>query len=98
MQTCTRCNATSPDSAKECVHCHANLAEFSATSVSLTQLQKNPRVTAIRINVAGDACPLCYESRGTFSKETVPALPHEGCSHQHGCRCNYEPVLSEIYP
>lgn len=98
MQTCTRCNTTSPDVAKECVHCHASLTEFSAAAVALQNMLKNPRVTAIRISVAGDACPLCFESRGTFAKDAVPALPHEGCSHEGGCRCNYEPVLNEIYP
>jgi len=98
LQTCTRCNATSPDSAQECVNCKADLREFSAHAVALKTLQQNPRVTSIRINVAGDACPLCYESRGTFAKDAVPALPHQGCSHERGCRCNYEPVLSEIYP
>jgi hypothetical protein len=71
---------------------------FSTTAVALKKFRENPRVTAIRINVAGDACPLCYESRGTFPKDAVPALPHEGCSHGLGCRCAYEPVLAEIYP
>ena len=27
-----------------------------------------------------------------------PTLPVEGCSHGLGCRCYYEPVLTEIYP
>lgn len=72
--------------------------EFSTTSVALKNLIANPRVGQIRINAAADACPLCYESSGTFSKDKVPQLPHEGCSHIHGCRCTYEPVLLEIYP
>jgi hypothetical protein len=74
------------------------LREFSATAVALKKFQGNPRVTSIRINVANDACPLCYEARGTFQKDAVPQLPHEGCSHGLGCRCTYEPVLNEIYP
>ncbi len=98
MQTCSRCNASSTDTALECSNCKADLREFSATVVALKNFQKNPRVTAVRINVAGDACPLCYESRGTFPKDSVPHLPHEGCSHGMGCRCTYEPILSEIYP
>lgn len=98
MQTCTRCNATSPDTAKECVHCHADLREFSVSAAALKTYLANPRVTAVRINVAGDACPLCFESRGTFAKDAIPTLPHEGCSHEGGCRCVYEPVLNEIYP
>ncbi len=98
MQTCSKCNASSLDLALECSNCHANLAQFSTNAVALRQYQENPRVSLIRINVAGDACPLCYEARGTFEKNSVPALPHEGCSHARGCRCTYEPVLNEIYP
>jgi hypothetical protein len=98
LQTCSRCNASSPDTASNCINCNADLHEFSTTSVALKKFRENPRVTSVRINVANDACPLCYESRGTFAKDAVPALPHEGCSHERGCRCNYEPVLNEIYP
>ena len=98
MQTCSRCNASSPDTAVECTNCKAILLEFSTSAVALKHFKENPRVTFVRINVAGDACPLCYEARGTFSKDAVPALPHEGCSHNNGCRCIYEPVLNEIYP
>ncbi len=98
MQTCSRCNASSPDSAVACIHCQADLHEFSTNAVTLKKFQENSRVTSVRINVAGDACPLCYESRGTFPKDAVPALPHKGCSHQYGCRCTYEPVLNDIYP
>ena len=98
MQTCSRCNASSPDTAINCVNCNSALSDLSTTSVALKNFRANPRVTAVRITVANDACPLCYESRGTFPKDTVAALPHEGCSHNHGCRCTYEPILSEIYP
>ncbi len=98
MQTCSRCNASSPDTNLECVNCKADLREFSATAVALKHFRENLRVTAVRINSAGDACPLCADSRGTFPKDDVPALPHEGCSHEYGCRCTYEPVLNDIYP
>ena len=98
MQTCSKCNATSLDTALECSNCKADLKEFSQNAVALKRMQNNPRVTSVRINVAGDACPLCNESRGTFEKDAVPALPHEGCSHENGCRCTYEPVLNDIYP
>ena len=98
MQTCSRCNAISPDTATNCLHCQADLSAYSTNAVALQNFRANPRVTAIRINVAHDACPLCYESRGTFSKEAIATLPHEGCSHTHGCRCTYEPVLNEIFP
>lgn len=98
MQTCSRCNASSPDTAIECVHCKADLRAFSASAVALTHFKENPRVTFIRIIAAGDACPVCYQGRGTFTKDAVPALPHEGCSHNNGCRCTYEPVLNDIFP
>jgi len=98
LQTCSRCNASSLDTAIECVNCKSDLRQFSTTAVALKNFKENPRVSIVRINVAVDACPLCYESRGTFPKEAAPTLPHEGCSHPHGCRCAYEPVLNEIYP
>jgi hypothetical protein len=95
MQTCSKCNATSPDDALTCVSCNANLSEFSATSIALKRMQANPRIKAIRVSVADDACPHCYELLKTYSKNEVPALPHHGCSHENGCRCFYEPVLEE---
>ncbi|PWH16642.1 MAG: hypothetical protein DDG60_03940 [Anaerolineae bacterium] len=98
LQTCSRCNATAPDTAQSCLHCQADLREWSVNAVALKKFRENPRVSAIRISIAHDACPLCYESRGTFEKNAVPLLPHEGCSHPQGCRCNYAPVLEEIYP
>lgn len=98
MQTCSRCNASSPDTATNCVNCKSDLKEYSTTAVALKNFRDNPRVVSVRINVAADACPLCFEGRGTFQKESVPVLPHEGCSHNMGCRCTYEPILSEIYP
>jgi len=98
MQTCSRCNVSSPDTATNCVNCKSELREFSTSAVALKNFRANSRVTAVRINVANDACPLCYESRGTFPKDSVATLPHEGCSQNHGCRCTYEPILSDIYP
>lgn len=95
MQTCSKCNASSPDTAAACVKCGAVLHEFSATAVALKRLRANPRVSAIRVTVAHDACPHCYELLKTFPKDQVPALPHPGCSHENGCRCFYEPVLAE---
>jgi len=98
MQTCSKCNAASSDTDTHCSNCKSDLREFSTSAVALKNFRANPRVTAVRVTVANDACPLCYESRGTFPKEMVDSLPHEGCSHIHGCRCAYEPILSEIYP
>ncbi len=95
MQTCSKCNATSPDDALTCVSCNANLIEFSVTSIALKRMQSNPRIRAIRVSVADDACPHCYELLMTYPKNEVPHLPHQGCSHENGCRCFYEPVLEE---
>jgi hypothetical protein len=95
MQTCSKCNASSPDNALTCVNCNANLSEFSATVVALKHMQENPRVKAVRVTVADDACPYCYELLKTYPKDKVPRLPHESCSHENGCRCFYEPVLEE---
>ena len=95
MQTCSECNASSPDNARTCVNCNADLQEFSTTAVTLKRLQENPRIRAIRVSVADDACSYCYELLQTYPKDRVPSLPHEGCSHENGCRCFYEPVLDD---
>jgi hypothetical protein len=95
MQTCSKCNASSPDNALLCVNCQADLGLYSATAVALASLQANPRVKAIRVTVANDACSYCYELMNTYPKNQVPPLPHTGCSHENGCRCFYEPVLEE---
>jgi len=95
MQTCSKCNASSPDHVSNCVNCNADLMLFSATAVALMRMQANPRVSAVRVTVANDACPHCYELLKTYPKNKTPRLPHEGCSHENGCRCFYEPVLEE---
>jgi hypothetical protein len=95
MQTCSQCNASTPDNTPACVNCNANLSEFSATTIALKRMQANPRLSAIRVTVAQDACPHCYELLKTYPKNKVPQLPHQGCSHENGCRCFYEPVLDE---
>jgi hypothetical protein len=95
MQTCSKCNAASPDDALICVNCKSDLLEFSATAVALKRMQANPRVRSIRVTVSNDACPYCYELMQTYPKDKVPHLPHAGCSHDNGCKCFYEPVLEE---
>jgi hypothetical protein len=95
MQTCSICNAASPDDASHCVNCASDLGQFSLTAVALKRMQENPRVRAVRISIAGDACSHCYELMKTYPKNKVPVLPHRGCSHGNGCRCMYEPVLEE---
>lgn len=98
MQTCIKCNAQSPDTARNCYNCGANLQEFSATMTALRRFQDNPRVLNIRLVVAQDACPACLEVERTYTKDQVPPLPVEGCSQRLGCRCYYEPSLYDIYP
>ncbi|MEN4011041.1 MAG: hypothetical protein AB1453_15175 [Chloroflexota bacterium] len=98
MQTCSLCYTQSPNSALTCQNCKADLRELSTTAVALLKLKSNPRVLNIRLVVDDDACPACQEFSGTYQKENVPRLPVEGCSSPHGCRCFYEPMLTEIFP
>lgn len=65
---------------------------------ALARLRDNPRVSKIRIIVTHDACPACRDHEGEYEKSEVPELPAAGCSHPLGCRCFYEPTLTEIYP
>ena len=98
MQTCSRCNTQSPDMAPHCSNCNAELKGFSTTAVALKRFQENPRVRDVRVVVAHDCCPICSATEGTYKKDDVPSLPVDGCSHPMGCRCFYEPMLTEIYP
>ncbi len=98
MQTCTRCHAQSPDDAINCVSCQADLSQWSETAVALKELKANPRVKAIRIFVQDTCCPACRDYGGTYEKDNVPMLPVQGCSHEDGCRCFYQPMLEEVYP
>jgi len=98
VQTCSKCNALSPDEAANCTQCGADLAQWSNTAVALKRFQENSRVIYVRISVAHDCCPACREAEGAYAKDAVPSLPIEGCSHANGCRCFYQPVLDEVYP
>ncbi len=98
MQTCSRCNTQSPDTALACPKCGADLRELSTTAVALRKFKENPRVNAVNVIVHGDACPACQAIQGTYPKDQVPRLPVEGCSCEKGCRCFYQPLLEEIFP
>jgi len=98
VQICSQCNAQSPDTATHCVSCQADLRQVSKTAVALQRFRVNPRVKNVRLVVAHDCCPACRQAEGTYQKDQAPSLPVEGCSHSLGCRCFYEPMLSEIYP
>ena len=98
MQTCSKCYSLSPDSAEHCVNCQADLREFSTAMVALKRFQENPRVGHVILSIFDDACPACHKMQGAYAKDVAPALPLEGCSHPNGCRCYYQPALTEIYP
>lgn len=98
MQTCSRCQTQSNDAVIVCPNCGAVLSEYSTTAVAVHKLRDNPRVVNLRLVVAHDACPACQAMEGTYTKEQLPTLPVEGCSHANGCRCFFEPMLDEIYP
>jgi len=80
------------------VNCGADLSETSATATARKRFQSNPRVRLVRVIVSHDACPACQEKEATYPKDAIPILPVEGCSHELGCRCFYQPILEEIYP
>lgn len=98
MQICSNCHSQVADENKLCPNCGYDLAEWSNTAVSLKRIQKNERISYVRIAVAQDCCPACREVEGAYSKDSAPMLPIKSCSHALGCRCYYQPVLEEIYP
>lgn len=54
--------------------------------------------TKVRIFASRDSCPYCKAMAGVYELDDVPELPHEGCSHPLGCRCQYAPHLDEFGP
>jgi hypothetical protein len=98
VQICTQCSTQSPDSAAQCENCGADLSKFSETSVALQKFIESPRVKYVHIMVYHDCCPACQDVEGAYEKDKVPHLPVEGCSHAQGCRCFYQPFLTELYP
>ena len=98
MQTCGVCSKQSPDHITVCPRCSSDLREKSLTALALTKLKANDRVSLVRVSVGDNCCPACAAVQGAHPKDQVPALPVEGCSHVNGCRCFYEPVLTEIFP
>jgi RNA polymerase subunit RPABC4/transcription elongation factor Spt4 len=98
VQTCSLCHAEVPDTETICPDCGADLKDFSKTALVLKSFQENPRVYMVHVITHADACPACQEIQGTYPKDRVPKIPVEGCSHEHGCRCFYQPMLEEIFP
>jgi hypothetical protein len=72
--------------------------ENSPAAKSLQRMKVNPRIKYIVIVAPEDACPACQNLTGTYSKDKVPRLPIEKCSHPLGCRSYYLPYLDEIFP
>jgi len=72
--------------------------ETSQAAQSLKRMQANPRVKYVVIIAPADACPACQRLAGTYTKDQVPILPIESCSHPLGCRSYYMPYLDDIYP
>lgn len=98
MQTCSYCQTQIPDLMEICPSCQADLRVASVQASVLKKFQDNPRVKLIRVAVSADCCPVCQKLDGTYEKQDAPVLPANGCSHENGCRCFYEPILTEIFP
>jgi hypothetical protein len=98
MQICSVCHTQSVDSALNCPSCNSLLSKTSEQAVALIKYQNNSRVQSLRVASSGDCCPACRKVEGNYAKDKTPVLPVVGCSHENGCRCFYEPILSEIYP
>ena len=75
-----------------------DLWETSEAAKSLERMKANPRIKYIVVCVPEDACPACQNLTGTYSKDQVPQLPYQECSHPLGCRSYYIPYLDEIFP
>lgn len=98
MQICSACQTQSPDSALTCPTCNASLSVTSDQAVALKKYLNNSRIQTLRVATSADCCPACRKVEGNYKKENAPVLPVVGCSHENGCRCFYEPILTEIYP
>ena len=59
---------------------------------------KDGLATKVRILASRDSCPVCKAMEGAYAFDDVPELPLEGCSHPHGCRCHYAPILDQYGP
>jgi hypothetical protein len=98
MQVCSCCQKMCSDVMEFCPNCRADLSQFSTLAITLKRYRENARVSLIRVSVPADACPVCQQTGGTYTKDHVPQLPVAGCSELHGCRNFYEPVLDLLYP
>jgi len=60
-----------------------NLAEYK--SIGVKKVQISPTETS---------CSECKKFKGKiYTLRNAPELPHEGCTHELGCRCMYLPII-----
>jgi hypothetical protein len=74
----------------------ARMVSFHALHNShIAEYKKNRDVIkAVEILASPDSCDECKKFAGKrYSLDNVPELPHEKCTHKHGCRCTTVPVV-----
>lgn len=74
----------------------ARMVSFHALHNShIAEYKKNRDVIkAVEILAPPDSCDECKKFAGKrYSLDNVPELPHEKCTHKHGCRCTTVPVV-----
>jgi hypothetical protein len=98
MRQCANCLTESEDHIVECPKCGADLKTDSVRARALQQIVSSPRATMLRVVSWHDCCPACRAVEGAHPFDNVPELPVPGCSGEHGCRCQYEPVVIEVGP
>ncbi len=60
----------------------------------LTDWRESKVVKSVEVLASPDSCPACAKfSKKRYSLKNCPELPHPGCTHEFGCRCNLSPVL-----
>lgn len=74
------------------------MATLAENQAALKKIVDGGIATKVRILSWHDCCPVCRTLEGAYDFGEVPELPHEGCSHEDGCRCFYAPVLDRHGP
>ncbi|MES2461872.1 MAG: hypothetical protein V4671_14910 [Armatimonadota bacterium] len=100
---CPTCQAAYAPRARACGSCgrkrdqktgaEVTLGRAAVHAQTLEGYRKNRGVIrAVRILSAPGCCPVCTIDDREFPLDTVPPLPHAGCTGPRGCRCSYSPV------
>ena len=73
----------------------ARMRAFAAQHEStLAQYRANRDViSGVQILCAHSSCDYCKSKAGQYNFENVPKLPHDGCTHDKGCRCCYTAIV-----